>query len=309
MSEAAAAAAAPAAAAAAPAAAAPAASVPAGTSETVINVNANGTPGAAPAAAAPEPGSPKWTDAFDPNLKDYVSQKGFQDPKSVLESYINLEKLRGVPAERLLKMPEQADAAGWNDVFTKLGKPATPEGYGFKPASPEGQEFTDWAKNTFHNLNLTESQGKDLLKQYNEFHTGIQAKAVDAYKAAVTEQTGTLKKEWGAAFDQNMLRAKSAFKQFGVPDAAVDAMEKHMGLDGVMKFFHRLGTSMGEHAYIDGGQGNGNFGDLIMTPEQAQSRIAALKKDPDYREKYLKGSVKEKAEMDRLMKMAWPDQH
>lgn len=275
---------------------------PAGATDTKVTVNANGTPGTTTPPAAAEG---KWTDAFDSDLKDYVSQKGFQDPKAVIESYRNLEKLRGVPQDRLLKLPDQPEDKAWDDVYSKLGKPATPEGYGFKPKDPNNSGFTDWAKNTFHKLNLTETQGKELVKQFADFQQQGEVANQEKYTAAVQEQTGKLKKEWGAAFNQNVNRARQAYRQFGIPDAAVDSLEKSIGFDGVMKMFHNLGTSVGEHTFISG-DGGANFHDVVLTPEQANARIKALKQDADWAGKYLKGGVKEKAEMERLIKMANP---
>ncbi len=273
---------------------------PAGATETKVSVNADGTPGAVPKG---EPS--KWTDSFDPELKDYVTQKGFQEPKAVLESYRNLEKLRGVPQDRLLKLPDTPDDKAWNDVFTKLGKPATPEGYDLKPKDPQDPSFTNWAKDAFHKLNLTTEQGKALVKQFDAFQEQGRVEAQEKYTAEVQEQTGKLRKEWGAAFNQNVNRARQAYRQFGIPDAAIDTLEKSIGFDGVMKMFHQLGTSVGEHTFINGDGGAG-FQDAVLTPDQANARIKALKQDPEWASKYLKGAAKERSEMERLLKMANP---
>lgn len=281
-----------------------AAEPPAGASATNVTVNGNGTPGTAtpPAAAA---GAPSWVDSFDADAKDFVTQRGFKDPKSLLDSYRNLEKLRGVPQDRLLKLPEQPDDKAWDDVYSKLGKPATPEGYGLQPVDKDKPEFTNWAKDTFHKLNLTAEQGQQLIKQFQEFQNAQTTQSQEQYTAQIQEQTGKLRKEWGAAFDQNINRARQAYRQFGIPDSAIDSLEKSIGFDGVMKMFHKLGTSVGEHAFI-GGDGGSGFGDMILTPEQANARIKALKQDGAWADRYLKGGVKERQEMARLMEMANP---
>ncbi len=248
----------------------------------------------------------KWTDAFDADTKDYITQKGFQDPKAVLESYRNLEKLRGVPQERLLKLPEASDAPEWNDVYTKLGKPATPEGYGLKPQDPNNTGFTDWAKDAFHKLNLTTAQGQELVKAYDAFNETQAVESKAQYSARVQEQTTALKKEWGAAFNQNVSRAQAAYRQLGVPDAAIDSLEKSIGFDGVMKLFGELGAKVGEHTYVEG-SGDRSFGEgAILSPAQANARIKALKQDGEWSARYLKGEVKARAEMERLMKMSNP---
>lgn len=301
-----------------PAAAAPAAAPPAGggSSEMTasgqasqtnmhINVTSSGDAKGAPASAA----NGKWTDSFDSDTKDYVTQKGFTDPKAVLESYRNLEKLRGVPQERLLKLPEPtagADAPEWSDVFSKLGKPATPEGYGLNPKDPNNAGFTDWAKATFHKNNLTSAQGQELVKDFNAFNENQMKAENAAHTAAVQEQSTKLRQEWGAAYQQNVNRAMAAYRQLGIPDAAIDSLEKSIGHDGVMKLFADLGSKVGEPAFVNG-DGPQNFGEgSILTPDQANARIKALKQDQSWASEYLKGSVKHRAEMTRLMKMANP---
>jgi hypothetical protein len=295
--------------AAAPAAAAPAQSNPAPAGNPEIPVNGNGTVGTSSVTAAAT-AVEGWTKGLDADMQDFVKQKGFVDTKAVLESYRNLEKLRGVPQERLLKLPDPnagADAPEWGDVFNKLGKPATPEGYGLKPTDPKDPQFTDWAKNAFHKMNLTTAQGQELVKQFNEFNSSIQTKMNEEHAAKITQQIDGLKKEWGAAHDQNIARARNAYKQFGIPDTAIDSLEKSIGFDGVMKMFYKLGTQVGEHEYLTGGAGSNHFGEgTILTPDQAQARIRALKQDREWGTRYTKGGVSERAEMERLMKMAFP---
>src|SRR5690242_20907106 len=50
-----------------------------------------------------------------------------------LESYQNLEKMRGVPAERLLTLPDdKSDEATRNAFYEKLGRPKEAAGYEFE---------------------------------------------------------------------------------------------------------------------------------------------------------------------------------
>jgi hypothetical protein len=272
-----------------------------------VTVNSSGTPG----TSTPKGGNTdgKWYDSFDPDTKEYVTAKGFQDPKSVVESYRNLEKLRGVPESRLLKLPEQSSAdydKSMGEVFEKLGKPATPEGYGLNPKDPNNSGFTNWAKDTFHKLNLTATQGQELVKQFNAYNEHLETEAKAAHTTQVQAQVGVLRKEWGAAFDQNVARAQAAYRQFGIPDKAIDSLEREIGFDGVMRMFHKLGTQVGEHEFITGNTTSSLGDGISLTPEQANARINALKRDADWSARYLKGDVKARQEMERLMKFANP---
>jgi hypothetical protein len=265
-------------------------------------------PPQAPAAVAPTPvaASGSWTDSLNPEFKEYATTKGFKDPAAVLESYRNFEKLQGVPRERILKLPETAEATEWNEVYSKLGKPATPDGYGLKPADGGDPKFTDWAKSTFHKHNLTAEQGQKIVEQFQEFTAQQEADAKAQHTAQIQEQTGKLQKEWGSAFNQNVARAQAAYRTFGLSDGAIQALEQSIGFDGVMKFMLNLGEKIGEHSYI-AGDNNPNFGDgAILTPVQAQTKINSLKQDAAFRERYLKGDVKARDEMEKLHKQANP---
>lgn len=289
----------------APAAAAPAAA----------QAPATATSTTAPITAAPagegttQPVSVNsWTDSFSPELKDYVSNKGFKDPKAVLDSYINLEKLRGVPQERLLKMPEDPADAGWNEVYQKLGKPLTPEEYGLRAEEGGDSSFVDWAKGTFHELNLTKSQAQSLVQKFGEFAKNRSASQEAGFVEKLKSQEMDLKKEWGAAYHQNVANAQAAARAFDIPGEAIDALEKVMGFDGVMKFMNNIGSKIGEAAFHSGGpsKGFGQDGD-ILTPSQARAKIDALKRDSDFTQKYLAGDPNAKERLTRLHKMAYPD--
>lgn len=296
---------------AAPAAAAPAAPTGAAAASTppAVSVSQTGGPTAAEAAASAGKTDGKWYDSYDAQTKDYIAQKQFADPKAVLDSYRNLEKLRGVPPDRLLKLPDAPDAPEWNDVYSKLGKPATPAEYGLIADEGGNPETVAQIAELLHKYNLPKEAGAKLVADYQAIEAKIAEGERAAHDANVTQQTQKLKTEWGAAYNQNVMRAQQAFKAFGIPDAAIDSLEKSIGFDGVMKMMHTLGTRIGEHGFEAGQSPNGGFGDAeIMTPDQAKARIKSLKEDEGFRDRYLKGDVKAKAQMARYHQMAYPSE-
>lgn len=259
------------------------------------------TPPAAPAATPPAASS-DWTSGFDADTKGYIQNKGFKDPGSVIESYRNFEKLMGAPKERILKVPEKAeDVEGWNGIYQKLGRPEKPEGYKFEM---KDQEFGKWAQGTFHELGLSESQAAKLVGKWNEYANGVSTKQQESYANKISQEGEALKKEWGAAYDQNIAQAKRAVQGLGLDGEKIDALEKVMGFAGVMKFVHSLGTKLGEDSFVSGDSKSGGFG--AMTPEAAMNRINAIKADKSFVEKYLAGDLAARQEMERLHKFAYP---
>jgi len=279
---------------------------PVGSSEGVAPAAAPAPAAAAPIESTPAVAPTPWTESLSVEQKDYVTNKGFTDPASVLESYVNLEKLRGVPQDRLLKLPEAADSPEWGDVYSKLGKPPSPEGYEFKVEPGEDTSFVDWARESFHKLNLTVDQGQALMESLNGYAENQQAGNADVYNQEIATQEMSLKKDWGSAYHQNIAIAQKAAKTFGFPSEAIDAMENAVGFDGVMKLMNGLGTRLGEADYVSG-QASGGFGEsAVLTPDQARGKLENLKKDPEFTAKYLAGDPDTKAKMSRLHQMAYP---
>lgn len=67
------------------------------------------------------------------SLQTLVKSKGIKNVEALGRMYAELEAFRGVPADRLLTVPEKDDdIEGWNKVWNKLGRPETPDRYDFK---------------------------------------------------------------------------------------------------------------------------------------------------------------------------------
>lgn len=247
--------------------------------------------------------SSDWRAGLSEDVKMYVEQKGFKDPASVLDSYRNLEKLHGVPKERLLKLPEKADAPEWADVYSRLGKPASKDDYAVES---DNEKFSSWAKDTFYKLNLTKTQAEGLLKEMADFEAINKVESKESYDLKVAAEENALKKEWGAAYEQNMTNAKLARQAFDMSAEAIDALESAMGFDGVMKFLNSLGEKMGEANFHSGTSGAG-FSGSTLTPQRAQAEIRALRADKDFVVKYSRGDREAQDRMAKLHQMAYPD--
>lgn len=278
---------------------------PAPSASEAVSTQAPPQQSAASQATGAEPTPASWTDSLSADLKNYVDNKGFKDPGAVLESYINLEKLRGVPQDRLLKMPETSDDPQWAEVYSKLGKPDTPEGYGL--SVPEGEDSTvmDWAKDAFHKNNLSVDQAQNVIESFRQMAENQQSAELEAYNQGLQKQEMDLKKEWGQAYHQNIANAQAAVKEFGLPSEAIDAMEKAIGFDGVMKFMNSIGERIGEGKYHAGtGDGQG-FGNGVLTPERARAEINKLKQDNTFVQKWQAGDIDSRRKMEELHQMAY----
>lgn len=255
-------------------------------------------------APANAPATGNWYDSIEDNdLKGYAQNKGWKDPVEVLNGYRNLEKLVGSEKVPLPKGAEDKD--GWNRVYDALGRPKTAEEY--KLPLPEGQgptEFTKSAAAKFHELGLSNQQAENLAGWFNEQQAG-QMNNFQTQTAAKAEADLTgLKTEWGGAYDENIQMAKVAVREYGLDATKLTAIENALGTGEMMKLFAKIGRAQGEHKF-EAGNGANSFG---MTPAAAQQRIAALREDREWSSKYIGGNADARAEMDKLMKLAYPDQ-
>lgn len=268
-------------------------------------VSDSGQVAQAPETKPTETKPASWMDGLSESMKEYVQSKHFQSAEDVVQSYMNFEKLKGVPQDRLVKLPEDSNPDAWNEVYNKLGKPMSPDGYGLK-ADGEDSSFADWAKNTFFESNLTTEQANKVVEAFNKYLSDKNVESKETRNKQTQKQEMDLKKEWGAAYHQNVARAQSAVKEFGVPAEAIDALEKAIGFDGTLKLMDRLGKRIGEATFVGGGQSQG-FGQNILTPQQARARLDRLKSDPGFTSKYLAGDISARDEVTRLHQMANPD--
>jgi hypothetical protein len=279
-----------------------------------------GTPnpaaGGAPAAGTPNPaagGTPAafdWgTTGLDADTLGYVQTKGFKGVGDVVSSYRNFEKLQGVPADQIIKLPKPDDAAGWKGVWSRLGAPEKPEGY--KLPVPEGDkgEFAKVAAGWFHELGVPAKMAEAIAAKWNTYTAETMTSRTEQTKAKFTQESEVLKKDWGQAFDQNVARAQLAAGKLGFDEATIDAMENAKGFAWTMKFFSDLGAKMGESGFDTGDNSQPNqFTGGMLTPAQAKAKIGMLQADREWSKKYVAGDATAKAEMENLHRLAYADE-
>lgn len=254
--------------------------------------------------------STEWTSGLNDELKGYVQNKGFKDPSAVLDSYRNLERLMGAPRERILKLPENMeDQVALNEIYSRLGRPESPEGYQIDVPKEGGDpEFAKWAKEMFHKQGLTKAQAAQIVKGWNEYTQGYQKSADERMQKAAIQQEGELKKAWGAAHDQNVNIAKRAAIEFGFKPNEIDAMESSFGYKRTMEIFHAIGSKLGEATFHSSNSPSSSFNGKL-TPDAALQKVKNLQNDSEFMNKYLTGDKNALAEMERYMAMAYPTEY
>lgn len=236
-----------------------------------------------------------WTDGFDDTAKGYIANKGWKGPADLFQSYQNLEKLKGVPAERLLTLPEGDDPAQWAAVWQKLGRPEKAEDYGLTGENPEAvAQLASWMLDA----DIPKVAAQKLAAKMAEGGQAMSQAQSDAAARRSESEFNDLKKEWGAAFDQKAELGRRFARELGLDGDALAAIEGAIGTKRLLTMMAAGGERLGEHtiAGLESGRGG------AMTPEAAKARIVALRDDKEWSDSYIAGGKAEADEMAKLIR-------
>jgi len=237
-----------------------------------------------------------------------VNERQWKGPSDLLKSYTNLEKLTGVPADRLIKLPKDNDPAAWNEVYTKLGRPETADKYVIPV--PEGQDatFAATAKGWFHEAGIPQVAATKLAEKWNGFIAETQTKQAEAQAQRDTIQVKELQTAWGAKYDDNAKVVDRAAETFGMTQEQLTVLKSVLGPKAAMEFLYNIGSKVAvEDRAAHGMQQKGEF---TLTPDAAKAKIAELKSSRSFAQLFQSTDPKQRmeaqAEMTRLHQIAYP---
>lgn len=270
----------------------------------VLNTPPPAVPPAPPAAAAPgTPPTPvDWTSSLSPDLKGFIQERGFKDPAEVAEQYRNLEKLRGVPADKLLRTPDSYQDAkeqetALNAIYDRLGRPKTAKEYAIEVPKENGDpKQAEWIADLFHKAGLTKAQAEAISKGWNERQGVLTKEFAETQSLTAKQSAEKLRTEWGQAYDQNLNVAKAGQKALGWDDAKVDLMGKTLGVSETIKMLHDTGRKVGESQFILGDKQS----PTLNTPDGAQAKIKQLMNDKSFTTKLMDGDASAKQQWQML---------
>jgi len=174
---------------------------------------------------------------------------------------------------RLMSKPNFDNAEQSNDFYATLGRPEKPDGYEFEAI--EGMEL-DGERQAFlsgiaHEAGLTKSQFKALDAQIRK----ADLTQIQAQQEAFTGELGTLKQEWGLAFDDRINQARK------VVDAFFPHIAKDTPLSAVeIKAFHSLAKQLGTNSseFKD----HGRQQNTVTSPAEAVTMISEMRNNPKH---------------------------
>jgi len=246
-----------------------------------------------------------WRAGLDPVLAKDPSLATIKDIPSLAKLAVEGQKMVG-GSIRLPKpdaKPEEADKA-WGDIYSKLGRPDSPDKYEFKIAK-EIEKFLPEAdvkafKAAAHKAGLSTKQAQSVLDHYS----GVLGANLAQMQAARKETEEALRGEWGAAFDRNVGLAARAVVESGGKDLLKFLDETGLGNHpALVKAFAKIGSILADEGYMEGDiEGS-------AAPTEARDRIQNILNDKShpYWNTAASNHKEALAEMQGLYQIAYPE--
>jgi hypothetical protein len=258
-------------------------------------LGADGKPIEAPVVA------PKWFEGkADAIVIGHLQNRGWADKPveevalAAIKAHQEAEKFIGAPADKLIRLPnDRADQEGWAAVYNKLGALKDGERPNFDGISADGKplpkETQDLATMLAYRTRMNAENAIFAAQEIQKFLNADIKKAVEEFDAKLATQKDNLAKLWGPHYNGNKIVAENAMRALGVTPEDQTAAEKVVGYDRVMEMFRNIGSRIGEDKYVSGGNTGG--GQQYRTSESIQARIAELKSDKAWVDRYLNGGT------------------
>ena len=218
------------------------------------------------------------------NFKEVIPEK-YKDEKALAnftsmddfgKSYLSAQRLVG--ANKVAIPNKMATDEDWEEVYSKLGRPAKPEDYKYSFSEEEINQ--DQLKNfneTAHRIGLLPKQAERIIKFYNEMNTQAEVDNQKMFEVKQTEAMADLKKEFGPTYTKRLDQAK----KLAVETLGNDMLNNTILKDGsrlgdsveVIKAFSMLADKLSEDEIIKG-EGTG-----YQTASEIEKEISELTED------------------------------
>jgi hypothetical protein len=162
-----------------------------------------------------------WRDSLPDDIKGNTSLEKFSDVSTLAKSYINAESMIG--KDKMVVPGVNTTEDEWNDIYTKLGRPSTPDEYNLELALEEGEAVDDQLfasfKDAAHKHGLSPQQAQGILDYYSAISTETLNEQSNAGMLAQEQSSRELREEWGRSYDDNLSKASQIGKQYLGEDA------------------------------------------------------------------------------------------
>jgi len=212
------------------------------------------------------------------DLKTAPALKNFKTLEGLAKSFLSAQKMVG--ADKIVLPNEHSTKEERDEFLRKIGRPDTPEDYGFKPPTkeelPEGATYNEELDKAFakkaHELGLTKEQANALRQWHNEAALASAKSSEEVMAKSYEEAQNALRKEWGKAYEANLDLANKAVRTFDPKNKLIE-----LGLANdpdVVRMFAQIGKAISEDKLV--------VADAGRTPASAKQEINSIMGNPKH---------------------------
>lgn len=242
-----------------------------------------------------------WKDWIPQDIRDTPVIKETKDITSMAKRLVDSQSMIG----KSLKMPEDGDTTGFDEVYKKLGRPDTVDGYKFEIPEALKEHRDEKMEASFKEASLKGGLNQSQVKLMTDWYYGQVGEQLVAQKEVSDTAISQLKKDWGVAFDERLGIAERVVDQFGNGEVSASAIKDNAPL---IELIYNMGKNL-----LEGQAGGGGGGGMLtMSPKEAHAKINALNRDKEFIDAHTnrknpghQGAVDE---MTSLYKMAYPEE-
>lgn len=226
-----------------------------------------------------------FLESLPEDLRNEPSLRTFTDPGALAKSYVNAQRMIG--ADKVARPGKSWTDDQYNEFYSSIGRPDSADAYEFDVSGVMSDEEASSFRQAIFEAGLQPRQVSRLEKFINELSDNAQTTTQTRTEEAVFEAEQQLRSEFGQAFEQRMGLAQSAARTL-LGNEGMEMFENVQLADGrmlgdhpdVVRMFANLAEQIGEDNLV------GEPTELIMTPEEAKSRISEMtRRDGPYFDK------------------------
>ena len=191
-------------------------------------------PPAAPMSPPPETFTPpEWAKGLtvEPEILKAPMFSSVKDMNDVVKGYYHAQKMVG--ADKVVVPTKQSTPEQWKDYYVKAGLPATLDDYQVElPASLDNPEFNKALMSKAYEMNIRPDQLSTIVAEMDKLNEQIVTDYEAQQKQEILSTADSLKKEWGADYQRNLLGAQRVIKHFGGEEMLKQVFESPLANDG-----------------------------------------------------------------------------
>jgi hypothetical protein len=256
-----------------------------------------------------------WYSTLDADHQTHVTSRGWEklDPTAAaheaVKAHVAATQKLGLAPEQVLRLPKDASDPSYQSVYDRvvgMGAPKTPEEYTFdgvrfKDGSSLAEDDAKFVRDLATKHKLPVHVARSLASDF-----AARADAMienEGSSAAVTKAANdaALHQAWNTDYETKAFSASRAAEAVGFSPAVLAAMAGLSPPEYVknMNALVFLGSQLTEATILRGG-GTPQDTTVGLSPEQAEGRLAELKQDAAWREKFLANDTTVLAEFNKL---------